>query len=278
MLGMSSRLVFDAHSHAFPDQIAAGAVKALSSETIWEPVCAHHDGTVRGLLAGMDAAGVHRTILCSVATKPTQVRKITDWSASIMSDRIFPFASIHPDYDQPEAEIRRIASLGLKGLKVHPQYMRCPLDDERFLRIARAAARSGLALVTHSGYDVSFPADDLASPRRIRALHDAVPDLRLMACHMGGWKQWEQALECLAGQPIYMETSFALDGQCPPDLLHRLLDRHGADFLLFGTDSPWLDQTRQLSLFEQLPLSDDAKRRCLWDNACRFLGIECPTR
>ena len=97
-------MILDCHTHAFPDNIAAGAIKALSAEPVWMPVHAYHEGTVRALLASMDSAGIDRAILCSVATKPAQVRKITDWSASIASDRIIPFASIHPDFDAPEQE------------------------------------------------------------------------------------------------------------------------------------------------------------------------------
>ena len=63
----------------------------------------------------MDRAGIRRAIVCSVATRPEQVAKITDWSASIASDRLVPFASIHPDFAAPEAEVERIASGGPPG-------------------------------------------------------------------------------------------------------------------------------------------------------------------
>jgi hypothetical protein len=88
--------VLDSHAHAFPDRIAAGAIEVLTAEALWMPVQAHHDGTVAGLLGCMDDAGIDRVILCSVATRPAQVPKITDWSASIAGERVIPFASIHP--------------------------------------------------------------------------------------------------------------------------------------------------------------------------------------
>jgi predicted TIM-barrel fold metal-dependent hydrolase len=265
--------VFDAHSHAFPDALAPHAIKSLAGGAHWHPVEPHHDGTVAGLLAGMDHAGIERAIMCSIATRPSQVRKITDWSAAIASDRLIPFASIHPDFENPEAEIERIAALGLRGLKFHPQYMACPADDPRVLRIARAAAKLGLALALHTGYDLAFACNDIGSPRRIRALHQAVPSLRLLACHLGGWEDWDQALRCVIGLPIYIETSFCL-GQCPPATLERIITRHPPDMLLWGTDSPWADQAADLQKFRALPfLSDQAKASALWENPSRFVGF-----
>lgn len=265
--------VFDAHSHAFPDAIAAGAIASLVAETLWEPVQAHHDGTVKGLLATMDRAGIARTILCSVATRPTQVRKITDWSAAIASERIVPFASIHPDFEDVEAEAERIASLGLRGIKLHPQYMKCAADDPRMLRIARAAARCNLAVTIHAGYDLSFPKDELASPRQVVTLADSAPGLRLLACHMGGWERWGEVVEHLAGRPIWLETSYSLE-DCPRPLMESILAKHPPEYLLFGTDSPWADQRKELELFMSLPISAEAKRQALWANVGRFIGAE----
>jgi uncharacterized protein len=273
----SPPLILDGHSHAFPDALAARAVQSLTAGAKWHPVRPWHDGTVAGLLASMDRAGIHRTLMCSIATRPSQVAKITDWSAAIASDRIVPFASVHPDFAQPEAEVERIASLGLPGLKFHPQYQECPADDPRVLRIARAAARHNLALVLHAGYDLAFARTDIASPQRIRHLFEAVPGLRLLACHLGGWEDWEQSLRHIVGQPIYIETSFCL-GQCPADMLHRIIEKHPPELLMFGTDAPWADQSAELALFQALPLSPAALHQALWDNGHRFANITLPAR
>jgi uncharacterized protein len=269
----STDWILDGHGHAFPDAIAAHAVRTLTAEAKWQPVRAWHDGTVSGLLASMDRAGIRRTLLCSIATRPGQVAKITDWSAAVACDRIIPFASIHPDFAQPEAEVERIAALGLKGLKFHPQYQDCPADDPRVVRIVKAAARHHLAVVFHAGYDLAFDKSDIASPQRIGNLFQAVPDLRLLACHLGGWEDWEESLRHLVGRPIYLETSYCLE-QCPPDTLHRIVERHPAEYLLFGTDTPWAEPSAELARFKALPLGGKALRQALWENGCRFAGIK----
>jgi uncharacterized protein len=264
--------VIDGHAHAFPDAIAARAMQTLTEEAKWIPVRAWHDGTIAGLLVSMDNAGIHRALMCSIATRPAQVTKITDWSAGVATDRIIAFASIHPDFEQPEAEAERIASLGLAGLKFHPQYQNCPADDPRMIRIARAAAKNNLAMVYHAGYDLAFEMTDIGCPRRIRNLFEAAPGLRLLACHLGGWRDWEESLKLIVGQPIYLETSFCL-GQCPEDMLQRILEKHSPDYLLFGSDSPWADQSADLAAFKALPLGPEARAKALWENGNRFAGI-----
>lgn len=264
--------VVDAHTHAFPDSLAPSAVGKLQDGGRWEPVRAHYDGTVAGLVASMDRAGIERAVVVPVATRPEQVPKITRWSASVASERLIPFASIHPACPDVEAEVARAAEAGLLGLKFHPQYMDCAVDDPRVIRIGRAAAEAGLAMLTHAGYDVAFEADERAAPQRVRRLHEAVPDLRLTAAHLGGWQRWEEALEHLAGRPIYLDTSYSL-GRCPPEVLGRLIEKHPPEYLLFGTDGPWTDQNEELRKFLDLPLGEEALRLALWENPHRFVGL-----
>jgi hypothetical protein len=270
--GGSGLPIFDVHTHAFPDNLAATAIPKLEAGGVWFTPKATFDGTVSGLLASMDRAGIRRAIVCSVATRPEQTPRITDWSVSVASERIIPFASVHPDFPDVEAEVERIARAGLKGLKYHPHYGGCPLDDPKVLRIARAAAAAGLAMIFHTGHDLAFEKDDSASPLRVRRVHEAVPGLRMAAAHMGGWEQWPDVPEQVAGLPVYLETSYTI-GRCPPGLLERIFARHPPEYLLFGTDAPWRDQQEEVRKFLALPLGEDLKRRILWNNALRFAGL-----
>jgi len=88
---------------------------------------------------------------------------------------------------------------------------------------------------------------------------------------MGGWRRWEDALEHVAGLPIYLETSMTL-GRCEPALVERLLEKHPAKYLLFGTDAPWADQAVEVEKFLALGISREALRRAAWENALEFLG------
>jgi hypothetical protein len=51
-----------------------------------------------------------------------------------------------------------------------------------------------------------------------------------------------------------------------------ILRAHGAQRVLFGTDSPWGDQAATLADIRALPLTDDERRLVFHENAARLLG------
>lgn len=70
--------IIDVHTHIWPDTLAPAAVSAVGSQG---HISANYDGTVAGLKAVMDRAGVDVSVVLPVATKPGQVRPINDWAA-----------------------------------------------------------------------------------------------------------------------------------------------------------------------------------------------------
>lgn len=264
--------VIDFHTHAFPDDLAPRALEALQTPR-YRP---HTDGTVSGLVRSMDEAGVDAAVVCSIATAPKQMRPILEWSAAIASERLVPFASVHPEAEDPARAVREAARAGLKGIKLHPQYQRFFVDDPRVFGIYAAAADCGLVVLLHAGYDLAFPTDPRAQPHRIAAVARKFPGLRLVAAHLGGWKDWDAVLRHLAGTDVYLDTAFSVGGgedDVPPDLLRRLLDSHSPDRLLFGTDSPWRVPAAEVRALRALDLPPEALAKVLGGNALRLLGL-----
>jgi len=261
--------ITDIHTHAFPDTLAARAMKALCDGA--PDAAAFHDGTITGLLKSMDAAGIQRAVVCNIATKPSQFDSIVRWSNEIKSERIIPFCSVHPDDPDVVAHISAIKAAGFKGIKMHPYYQECDLDDPRMTPIYRQVSREGLVLVMHCGYDIAFERFRRADPPRIRKVMESFPDLKFVATHLGAWQQWDEVAAMLVGQPIYMELSFSLE--ClPAEEARAILMGHSEDYLLFGTDSPWTDQTNALRLLRGLGLPAKRLEKLLYVNANRLLG------
>ena len=48
----------------------------------------------------------------------------------------------------------------------------------------------------------------------------------------------------------------------------------GPERILFGTDSPWMDQRHSLELFLSLPLSPEAQAQILYQNALALYGLQ----
>jgi hypothetical protein len=260
----------DMHTHAFPDKLASRAVAKLEGLAQWQAV---GDGTIDDLIASMDAADVDVSVVCPIATKPDQVRGIFKWCRKIHSQRIEPFATVHPETKKPEKWIRRFADKGLVGIKLHPMYQDFAVDEERLDPIYAAAAEHDLIVTLHAGRDIAFPpTDDRAAPRRIANVLDRHPSLRLLATHLGGWEVWDQVEEHLVGKRVHFETSFSL-ARIEPQRACDLIRRHGVGKVVLGSDWPWNNQAAEVHQLESLPLDDREKSRILYANAVDLLKL-----
>jgi predicted TIM-barrel fold metal-dependent hydrolase len=260
--------ITDFHTHAFPDSLADRAIATLQADC--DQARAVLDGRVSSLLASMDKSGIHRSVICSIATKPDQFGKIVKWSRSIASDRIVPLASIHPADPDLVGRAGEVADAGLKGIKLHPYYQEFVLDAPEMMPLYRELARRRLILVAHTGFDMAFPRDRICDPARISNLLRQVPDLLLVTTHFGSWQDWGEVRRHLLGRPVYMEISYTLC-QLPREEARELLMSHPADKVLFGTDSPWRDQGEALALLRGLNLPADVERLILEGNASALL-------
>lgn len=235
-----------------------------------DQVTAFLDGRLSSLLSSMDAAGIEKSVICSIATKPGQFEPIFEWSKSIASDRIVPLASIHPFDPAGVEHVRKITDAALAGIKMHPYYQDFDLDDERLDPLYAALQENGLLLTMHTGFDFAFEQIDRAGPQRIANVLAKFPDLKLITTHLGSWQQWDEVEQLLIGKPVYMETSFSMQ-YLKTDQLKRMLLAHPSEYLLFGTDSPWNDQQEQVSAFRQLGLPEELVSKILYKNAEKIL-------
>ena len=79
----------------------------------------------------------------------------------------------------------------------------------------------------------------------------------------------------MVGRPVYLDTAHSLDKIGVEQLL-RIIRNHGAERILWATDSPWADQGVFRAYLEQLPLTDEERRLISHGNAMRLLKIAEP--
>lgn len=259
--------IVDFHTHAFPDALAARAMEALHKEC---DIKSFLDGRISSLLASMDRAGIDKSVICSIATKPSQFDPILAWSQEIVSERLIPFPSYHPSDPRWAERISAIKKAGFKGIKFHPYYQEFDLDEKRMFPQYEMIAAEGLIVVMHTGFDVSFSRIRRADPLKIRGVLERFPSLKLVTTHLGAWDDWDEVERHLIGRKIYMELSFSLD-RITREKAVSMISRHPAQCVLFGSDSPWTDQAATLSLLQGLGLGEEIVRRILRDNALALL-------
>jgi len=263
-------LIIDFHTHIYPEPSAAKTLTAVQSRA---GISSFSDGTLRGLLKSMDKAGIALSVVCSVATKPEMVESTHQWFESIQNSRILPFATMHPDLPAVPEEVLALQKMGFKGFKVHPDYQGFFVDDRRVYPFYEAAEAAGMIILFHSGLDRGLPRPIHSTPERLAKVHRDFPSLRMVAAHMGGEAVFDETERYLLGRDIFMDTSFVLRIM-PPTLLERFMRKHPVERILFGSDSPWTDQSEELSFLMKLPfLSEQEKKKITGKNAAELLGL-----
>ena len=268
-------MIIDFHTHIFPDKIAAATVKSLGERGGYPP---NSDGTAAGLLERIEEAGVDIAVNLPVLTKPTQFDTVAEFARKINEKRdtppyILSFAGIHPLDPDYEEHLAYLKSIGIKGIKLHPDYQATPIDDERYAKILICARELDLITVTHTGVDSAFPTPYNCTPDRILRLLDRIGGYdRLVLAHLGSNGMYEESLESLSGCGAYFDTAFVLP-EVDAALFERFLTKHGEDKLLFATDSPWRNIKHELDKIRSFGLGKATEAKILGGNAMKLLGL-----
>ncbi len=258
----------DFHTHCFPDKIAARAIESLSRSAALYPVT---DGTVSGLLSVMEQDGIDKSVVLSIATNAHQQTSVNDFAAAIQSDKICAFGSVFPDAPDALEEIERIHALGLGGIKLHPEYQQFYVDDEKMKPIYKKISSLGLTLVFHAGVDNGYPPPYHCMPENLRRALSWI-DTPVVAAHWGGQCCAPEVLDKLCGiEHLYMDTAYGY-GTVVLCMLEKIIEKHGADKILFASDAPWNRPSQDEYVIECLRLSEEEKEMIYYKNALRLLG------
>lgn len=263
------KMIIDFHTHCFPDELARRAIPLLASRA---GIKAYLDGTVKDLCRSMRDAGVSMSVVQPVATRPQQVRKINEWARNSQSKELLFFAAFHPDLDHPVEEIRRIKDEGFKGIKLHPDYQKFFVDEERMFPIYEAVFKEDLIILFHAGVDVGLPPPVHCTPRRLAKVLYHFPGGKVVAAHMGGYLCWDEVERELVGREVFLDTSFSYR-KLGREKMCRLIVDHGPEMILFATDSPWTDQKEEIEVIRGLGLPEETTQKILGLNAMSLLEM-----
>ncbi|MBE6835804.1 MAG: amidohydrolase [Ruminococcaceae bacterium] len=263
--------VIDAHCHVYPDKIAA---KAAGATDRFYDVHGFGDGTVGMLMREGKKAGIDRFIVQSVATTPKQVSSINNFIACEVEKSegvLIGLGTLHPDSADMEKDVEEIITLGLHGVKLHPDIQGFKIDDYRCLKIYELCEKHRLPILMHTG-DSRY---DNSNPNRLVPILEIYTDLIIIGAHFGGWSIWEEASKKLHGIPnLYVDCSSSFAWLPDDKVVKEIFVRYGTDRVLFGTDYPMWSPKTELDRFLSLGFSDDDKRKILSENAMKVFNIK----
>ena len=135
--------IADIHAHVFPEKLAVKAAGSIGHFYGTDMYC---EASMERLLAEEEKAGVSRYVISSSAVVPKQARPIVEFLAEARKGHpeCIAFGSIYPGMDGYDEVLDELQSLGLRGLKIHPDFQKLPIDDPSGIETYRSIARRGL--------------------------------------------------------------------------------------------------------------------------------------
>ena len=284
-------MIIDAHIHLFSAAVIAnvGQRKELVAELHLQADAAARRTGPDALRQALHLAGVGLALHLPTA-KAAAVSK-TNANAMDIS-RAFAFiataGTLHPQYEAIPAELSKLRAGGVRALKLcsfsqgfqldGPQAMTMWAHIQDFNR--RNRNPFFVVLDTYCGADRHFgsaPAHT-ATPQRIALLTRCFPDICFVGAHMGGLDAPIDTLvrDLPAAPNLYLDTSNAAH-VLTDDAFMRLLNIHGPERILFGTDWPWFHPREEIERIDRLLIkSGFSKRECelvFGANAAHLLGL-----
>ncbi|MBQ8533859.1 MAG: amidohydrolase [Clostridia bacterium] len=262
--------VIDSHCHIYPEKIAGKAVPATDR---FYDVTSYCDGTVGMLLEEGQKAGIDHFLVQSVATTPHQVKSINEFIAQSVREsdgKMTGLGTLHPDSEDQEADVLHLIELGLKGVKLHPDIQGFKIDDYRCLKIYELCEKYHLPILFHTG-DYRY---DNSNPNRLKPVLDIYQGLTVIGAHFGGWSIYEEATKAYKDVPnFYVDCSSSFYYIDKPTA-KRLIETYGTDRVMFATDYPMWNPSKELEFFMSLGFSDEDYEKMLYKNAAKLFDIK----
>lgn len=260
--------IIDAHTHIFPEKIAENATVNIGK---FYDLHMESCGCSAKLIESGSKIGVSKYLVCSTATKPAQVQPINSFIASECEDHseFIGFGTAHPESEDIEADINQIKMLGLRGVKLHPDFQLFDMDSRQAYKIYEQI-EGIMPVLIHCG-DSRY---EYSAPKKIANIHRDFPDLMIFSAHLGGYERWDEAEEYLAGlENVKFDTcsSFAFMSR---ERARELICKYGVENCFFGTDFPMWSHQSELETLLSLGFTEEENRRILAENFKECMKIK----
>lgn len=261
-------MIIDAHTHVYPDKIAGKAGKSIG-EFYELPVLGL--GTTEDLILAMNKANISKSLICSVAVTPNRVMNINNFLGSAVSEnprKFIGFGSVHPfmELSDLKYELTRLKTLGLVGIKIHPDFQKFLLDCDESIEMFKLAAEMNFPFLIHVG-DYRY---QYSEPKRLKNVLKKISDLKVICAHFGGWSIWNEGWKELADcDNVWVDTSsslYSLDNRTAVNIINR----YDEDKVLYGTDYPMWMPELEVNKINSLQISDERKEKIFSKNIINF--------
>ena len=248
--------IINSHCHIYPEKIADKAVLGIRN---FYDLDMSLNGKLDDLLRDGNEVGVTHYLVHSVATTPKQVKSINEFIAQAVNthpDLFTGFGTLHPDSDDIQGDFDYLIELGLKGVKLHPDFQQFAMNEERAFRIGEVVSKANVPMLVHCG-DFRY---NYSNPKQIKPFLEKFPEITFIGAH----SDFEN---------LYVDLSSSLYALTPETAL-ELIHAYGADKVLWGTDYPMWESVSEMEYFKKIDLTDKERQQILYENAAKLLKLE----
>lgn len=260
--------IIDSHCHVYPEKIASKAVAAIG-DFYHTPM--GYDGKVETLKRISREAGVGHNVIFSVATTPHQVASINRFIADTVrasGGTMTGLGTLFPGSATMEEDVEQILALGLKGVKLHPDFQKFPIDAEICTEMYELC-RGRLPILFHCG-DYRY---DYSNPNRLKVILERYPDLQVIGAHFGGWSLCESATRELHGYDNLVVDCSSSFFNLSPEICKKLVLSYGTDRVLFASDFPMWNPRGNIEVLMNMNLHPGDYEKIFHQNAEGIFGI-----
>lgn len=268
-------MIIDFHTHIFPDHMAESTIEFLKNQSAENgyPINDCCKATESGIISSMEKSEVDISVILPIATKPGHFESMNKFALKVNeNNKLISFGAIHPKDCDYKNRLRQIKEMGLKGIKLHPYFQDMAIDNPQFIKVVEEAVKNDLVVAIHSGLDSGFKTV-MSEPKTTLTLVKNVDCSKVVLAHMGGCMLWDGVEEYLVGENVNFDTSYCLHVIKDKKQFERIVKNHGADKIVFGSDTPWTDVKYGIDAINSLDFTEEEKEKIFVNNAKKLLGI-----
>ena len=229
-----------------------------------------------------DAAGVTQSALIVIARQgqPEKTRQLNDAvlsAAAAAPARFYPVVSVHPaDKQAAYDELERVAKLGAKEVKLHPNTQNFDVSDPDVGAVVEKCGELNLIVL----FD-SYKPWDASEMGKFLLLAVQHPKTKIVLAHMG-FSHFREAVSFELITRLGMADNVWFDisaiattyagSPVQPELVWTLR-KVGIDRIIFGSDWPVYTPAEALQAVRSLGLTETEQKQVLHDNIVHLLRL-----
>ncbi|MGO1073329.1 amidohydrolase family protein [Lysobacter sp. CA199] len=189
--------------------------------------------------------------------------------------KLMPIPSVHPlDGQAAIDELKRLAGLGVKLIKLHPHTQGFAITDPKVRELCKLAGELGVA-VLFDNFNI-VPGDS----QNLFNLAIGLPKTHFVFAHIGGlnFRFWNSLFMARTAKDFFFDNIhfdisatmvLVADSPLEQEFVWTLRNV-GIDNVMLGSDYPQLTLKQTLDALEKLDLTAEEKQKIRWGNANRL--------